>query len=209
MRYASDNRFVHGVYALTTGRFRLAFYACVVVFAIVGLYLPARDLYVSHRTHEILSKQMELRRGYNDRLQADVNKLLSQDGIEQAARKDLDLVMPGEKKINIVGGEDGANAAADSAGKGSSAGASNTTGGGSNAASDGAGSGDKGADHAGKDHASKKKEGSDDSEASANSDDLTQDERDVDKDAPWYIKVLDKAFLFNSSSGQTISSSGE
>ena len=47
-----------------------------------------------------------LRQQYNDELQKSVDKLLSEEGIKDAASEDLGLVMPGEKKIDVLGLDD-------------------------------------------------------------------------------------------------------
>lgn len=108
MKYAQDNRFVRWFYALTTGPARLGFWLVIVVLIGVGAYMPARDWYVAHRTEDILAQQVAIRERYNKRLDSEVDGYLSQEGIEDAARKDLGMVMPGEKTITVEGlDEDG------------------------------------------------------------------------------------------------------
>ena len=74
-----------------------------VALALVSLYFPVRDLYVAKRSSDILAKQVEIRQQYNDELQKSVDKLLSEQGIKDAASEDLGLVMPGEKRIEVQG----------------------------------------------------------------------------------------------------------
>ena len=73
---------------------------------LVSLYFPVRDLYVAKRSSDILTKQVEIRQQYNDGLQKSVDKLLSEEGIKDAASEDLGLVMPGEKRIEVQGLDD-------------------------------------------------------------------------------------------------------
>ena len=58
------------------------------------------------RSNDILAKQVEIRQQYNDDLQKSVDKLLSEEGIKDAASEDLGLVMPGEKRIEVQGLDD-------------------------------------------------------------------------------------------------------
>ena len=106
MRYANDNKLVNAVYEFTTGATKPLFILMVVVAVGVSLYFPVRDLYVAKRSSDILAQQVEIRKSYNDALQKDVDKLLSEDGIKDVASDKLGLVMPGEKKIDVVGLDD-------------------------------------------------------------------------------------------------------
>ena len=103
MRYANDNAVVKAIYDFTHGPQRGLFIGIVVVLVLVSLYFPVRDLYVAKRSNDILSKQVEIRQQYNDELQKSVDKLLSEQGIKDAASEDLGLVMPGEKRIEVQG----------------------------------------------------------------------------------------------------------
>lgn len=102
MRYANDNAVVKAIYDFTHGSLRLLFIGIVVALALVSLYFPVRDLYVAKRSSDILAKQVEIREQYNDELQKSVDKLLSEEGIKDSAR-DLGMVMPGEKRIEVQG----------------------------------------------------------------------------------------------------------
>ena len=106
MHYANDNAVVKAIYDFTHGPQRGLFIGIVVVLVLVSLYFPVRDLYVAKRSSDILSKQVEIRQQYNDELQKSVDKLLSEQGIKDAATEDLGLVMPGETKIDVLGLDD-------------------------------------------------------------------------------------------------------
>lgn len=102
MKYAADSRVVQMLYAFMTGRTKPLFYALVIGAVAVGLYFPVRDCYAAWRTGDILSRQYEVRKAYNDSLQAEVDKYLSQEGIEQSARE-LGMVLPGETRVEVTG----------------------------------------------------------------------------------------------------------
>ncbi len=106
MHYANDNAVVKAIYDFTHGPQRGLFVGIVVALVLVSLYFPVRDLYVAKRSSDILAKQVEIRQQYNDELQKSVDKLLSEEGIKDAASEDLGLVMPGEKRIEVQGLDD-------------------------------------------------------------------------------------------------------
>lgn len=106
MHYANDNAVVKAIYDFTHGPQRVLFIGIVVALALVSLYFPVRDLYVAKRSSDILAKQVEIREQYNDELQKSVDKLLSEEGIKDAATEDLGLMMPGETKIDVLGLDD-------------------------------------------------------------------------------------------------------
>ena len=106
MHYANDNAVVKAIYDFTHGPQRGLFIGIVVALVLVSLYFPMRDLYVAKRSSDILAKQVEIRQQYNDELQKSVDKLLSEEGIKDAASEDLGLVMPGEKRIEVQGLDD-------------------------------------------------------------------------------------------------------
>ena len=106
MHYANDNAVVKAIYDFTHGPQRGLFIGIVVALVLVSLYFPVRDLYVAKRSSDILAKQVEIREQYNDELQKSVDKLLSEEGIKDAATEDLGLVMPGETKIDVLGLDD-------------------------------------------------------------------------------------------------------
>ncbi len=110
MHYANDNAVVKAIYDFTHGPQRGLFIGIVVVLVLVSLYFPVRDLYVAKRSNDILAKQVEIRQQYNDDLQKSVDKLLSEEGIKDAASEDLGLVMPGEKRIEVQGLDDDSDA---------------------------------------------------------------------------------------------------
>lgn len=106
MHYANDNAVIKAIYDFTHGSLRPLFIGIVVALALVSLYFPVRDLYVAKRSSDILAKQVEIREQYNDELQKSVDKLLSEEGIKDAASEDLGLVMPGETRIDVLGLDD-------------------------------------------------------------------------------------------------------
>ena len=106
MHYANDNAVVKAIYDFTHGPQRGLFIGIVVALVLVSLYFPVRDLYVAKRSSDILAKQVEIRQQYNDELQKSVDKLLSEEGIKDAASEDLGLAMPGETKIDVLGLDD-------------------------------------------------------------------------------------------------------
>lgn len=114
MHYANDNAVVKAIYDFTHGSLRPLFIGIVVALALVSLYFPVRDLYVAKRSSDILAKQVEIREQYNDELQKSVDKLLSEEGIKDAATEDLGLVMPGETKIDVLGLDDDSDSSSSS-----------------------------------------------------------------------------------------------
>ena len=103
MRYAADNRAVQAVYQFTTGPARYAFYGLIALAVAISVYFPVRDLYAAYRTGDILERQLEVRNDYNKGLEDDVDHLLSTEGIEDIAREDLGLVLPGEHAVTVTG----------------------------------------------------------------------------------------------------------
>lgn len=109
MRYANDNAVVKAIYDFTHGPQRGLFIGIVVALALVSLYFPVRDLYVAKRSSDILAKQVEIREQYNDEMKKDTDKWFSEEGIKDSAR-DLGMVMPGEKRIEVQGLDDDSDA---------------------------------------------------------------------------------------------------
>lgn len=103
IRYATDNVVVRAVYALTTGPFRFAFYAAVVLAIGASLYMPLRGWYVAARSEEVKNDLYQAQLESNAAQQAVVDQLLSQDGIKEIARSKLGLVEPGEISGMVVG----------------------------------------------------------------------------------------------------------
>ena len=103
MKYAQDNRAVQAVYNFTHGATKPLFIVLVVIAVLAGIYGPVRDYYSAYRTGDILNRQLELVKSYNADLQGEVDTLLSREGIEDTARKELNLVMPGEKTLTVTG----------------------------------------------------------------------------------------------------------
>lgn len=231
MKYAADNRVVQAVYAFTT-TYRPLFIALVAAALAVGIYFPVRDFYIAHRTQNILQAQLDIRKKYNDSLGKEVDQYLSQEGIEDAARKNLGMAMPGEKTITVEGLDkdgnpivkqsegtdeattDGAAGDADSQNGQSSATATDDE-----VGTDTADEADDKKEDSGKlkgaDAADKSKTGSaSDSAADSDKDPTTSAEaeaaeRAVLENSPWYWKLLDTIFFFDGSNGMAVTSTGE
>lgn len=217
MKYATDNRVVNWLYDLTTGPRRHFFYLIVALLVGVGIYMPVRDFYIAHRTEAILQEQKAIREKYNDSLGKEVETLLSQEGIEDAARRDYGMVMPGEQTITVEGldedgnpvvvdvnDQDGGDAAAD--GDGGDAQDPSTA--------NGAASKDNAGTLKGEDAADKSKTGSDVTDVSSGDTPVTSAEveaaeRAVLENSAWYWKVLDKLFFFDGVNGMAVVSTGE
>lgn len=225
MRYASDNKVVQALYGITTGPYKYLLILLVIVAAGVSLYFPIRDYYVAYRTNDILTRQLQLREAYNESLQSDVDQLLSTEGIENAARENLGLVMPGEKRIDVVGSVgDGADSSDASTGEDSgdasdAEGSSDTQDGvadasGGDASQDGSSSGSTDAGTSGDSGGDAVSDGSGSDDSSTQkvpttSAELREAEAAIAEDAPWYIKALDTLFFYQGVDGQKVSSTGE
>ena len=227
MKYAQDNRFVRWFYALTTGPARLAFYLVVAALIGVGIYLPVRDLYVAHRTEDILAQQVAIRERYNKRLDNEVDGYLSQEGIEDAARKDLGMVMPGEKTITVEGldedgnpivkepeADDAAAGASDESAPNEGDGAAAGNAAGSGPAAGGSSDSKDNGKLKGADAADKSKTGGDTKAAASGKEPTTSAEvaaaeRAVYENSEWYWKVLDTLFFFDGEGGMAVVSTGE
>lgn len=217
MKYATDNRVVNWLYDLTTGPRRHFFYLIVALLVGVGVYMPVRDFYIAYRTEAILQEQKAIREKYNDSLGKEVESLLSQEGIEDAARRDYGMVMPGEQTITVEGldedgnpvvvdvnDQDGGDAAAD--GDGGDAQDPSTA--------NGAASKDNAGTLKGEDAADKSKTGSDTTDVSSGDTPVTSAEveaaeRAVLENSAWYWKVLDALFFFDGVNGMAVVSTGE
>lgn len=187
MKYAADSRVVQAVHTVTSGSLRPIFIAVVAVAVAVGLYFPIRDYYTAWRTGEILSQQVALRDSYNEGLQENVDRYLSQEGIEEAARSELGMVLPGETRIELTGTDGGADQDGDS----SDADADAATGDGADQdSSDGQSTGDASQD------------------VPSTSAEAEKAEAAVAEQAPWYIEMLDTIFFYEGVEGQTVTSAG-
>lgn len=217
MRYATDNRAVNWLYDFTTGPKRYLFYLIVVALIGAGVYGPVRDFYIAHRTEAILKEQKAIRDAYNESLGKEVEGLLSQEGIEDVARRDFGMVQPGEKTITVEGlDEDGNPVVIDkneqNAGSGSGEGEEGEPKDPSRA--NGAASKNDAGTLKGKDAADKDKTGSNvpSSEVSENpvtSAEVEAAERSVLENSAWYWKVLDTIFGFDGVNGMAVVSTGE
>ena len=170
-----------------------------------------RDLYAAYRTGDILERQLAVRESYNKTLETEVNKLLSTEGIEDAARQNLGLVMPGEHAVEVIGLEDEAGDSSSDEASSDSSGSADA----SDASADQSGdaAGDE-SDASDAQDAASTDSGASDSATGASSDPNTSAEVEaaeqaVANDAPWYIKVLDAFFFYQGVEGQTVSSTGD
>lgn len=197
MRYAADSKFVQMVYGFITGPTRPIFIGLVALAVAIGVYFPVRDLYSAYRTHDILQRQLEVRDAYNADLEREVDSLLSTEGIEDAAREELGLVLPGEHAVTVVGLDEEGE---EQDGKAETSGSDERDTSKTDDASEEAASGDEPSD----DPASS--EPSEEGSASAK---VEEAERAAADEAPWYIKVFDVVFLYGGVEGQTVASSGE
>lgn len=219
MRYASDNRVVRALYTITTGPYRVVFYLLVVVAVGASLYFPLRDLYIAHRTGEILRQQYDIRQQYNESLQEDVDQLLSTEGIEDIARENLGLVKPGEIAIDVTGLDDtsgDASAEGDATAGDEGAGATDEAGATDGASTDAASQNSEdaaGSNGAGTTDGSSADSSGDTSSATTDKPSTSAEaaaaERAVVDNAPWYVRLLDTIFFFQGTSGQKVASTGD
>lgn len=185
MKYAADSRAVQAIHTVTSGSLKPIFIAVVAVAVAVGLYFPIRDYYTAWRTGEILSQQVALRESYNEELQENVDRYLSQEGIEEAARSELGMVLPGETRIELTGTDGSADQDGDSSD------ADAATGDGTDQdSSDGQSAGDASQD------------------VPSTSAEAEKAEAAVAEQAPWYIEMLDTIFFYEGVEGQTVTSAG-
>ena len=185
MRYAADNRFVRGIFDLTTGPLRFACYAGAVIAVAGGLYFPVRDLYVAYRSKTVLEQQLAIRQRYNAGLKKEVDAYFTTEGIEDAARA-LGYVKPGEQSITVTGTGSGSSGSEVSGSSESDSSAADSA---SSASSSSSGS------------------ASTSSEPSTSAE-VQRAQEAVYAQTPWYLQTLDRVFSFSGVDGQTISSTG-
>lgn len=216
MKYAADNRVVSCFYALTTGPQRHVFYLAVFALIAVSVYWPVRDFYISQRTVAIVTEQKAIREKYNDSVGKEVEGLLSQEGIEDAARKEFNMVMPGEKTIDVEGlDKDGNPVTVDTSKQGENGEDGSGEGGENGSASaKGTASKDDEGRLKGEDATDKSKTGSgaktlEKGEEPKTSAEVEAAEQAVLENSPWYWKVLDAFFQFDGVNGMAVVSTGE
>ncbi len=213
MRYASDNAVVRWFYALTTGPRRYLFYGVVAVLLLMGIYGPVRDFYIARRTVMILEEQTAIRTEYNEALGDEVGSLMSEEGIEDTARKDLGMVMPGEQTITVEGLDGDGNPVVVDPNKPAEEGR-RASGGvpAEDPAKTDAGKDSqqlKGADAANKDKTGSNAAAVDPTKKPTTSAEAEAAERAVLENSPWYWKVLDVLFGFDGAKGMAVVSTGE
>ena len=221
MKYATDNRAVRWLYDFTTGPSRHLFYLIIAAIVGVGVYMPVRDFYIAHRTEAILQEQKAIRETYNDSLGEEVESLLSEEGGEDAARRDYGMVMPGEKTITVEGlDENGDPVVVDTSAQGEDGEASDGASGANGASEEdpananGAASKQekdtiKGADAASKDASSADNGSSKSTDNPKTSAEVEAAEQAVLENSAWYWKVLDVIFFFDGVNGMAVVSTGE
>lgn len=202
MKYANDNRVVRALYDFTSGPYRAVFYVLVVAVIALGVYFPVRDLYIAHRNNGILQEQLAIREKYNESLEKEVNKYLSQEGIEEAAREQ-GMVMPGETPITVQGADQLGDNGQASSQDGSADGAQSDDAAGSGDAASSGGAADSADEGSGGDAAD-----SSSSEPSTSAE-VERAEREVYANSPWYYKVLDSLFFYSGPADQIVKSTGE
>lgn len=202
MKYANDNRVVRALYDFTSGPYRAVFYVLVVAVIALGVYFPVRDLYIAHRTNGILQEQLAIREKYNESLEKEVNKYLSQEGIEEAAREQ-GMVMPGETPITVQGADQLGDNGQASSHDGSADGAQSDDAAGSDDTASSGGAADSADEGSGGDAAD-----SSSSEPSTSAE-VERAEREVYANSPWYYKVLDSLFFYSGPADQIVKSTGE
>lgn len=202
MKYANDNRAVRALYDFTSGPYRAVFYVLVVAVIALGVYFPVRDLYIAHRTNGILQEQLAIREKYNESLEKEVNKYLSQEGIEEAAREQ-GMVMPGETPITVQGADQLGDNGQASSQDGSADGAQSDDAAGSGDTASSGGAADSADEGSGGDAAD-----SSSSEPSTSAE-VERAEREVYANSPWYYKVLDSLFFYSGPADQIVKSTGE
>lgn len=202
MKYANDNRVVRALYDFTSGPYRAVFYVLVVAVIALGVYFPVRDLYIAHRNNGILQEQLAIREKYNESLEKEVNKYLSQEGIEEAAREQ-GMVMPGETPITVQGADQLGDNGQASSQDGSADGAQSDDAAGSGDTASSGGAADSADEGSGGDAAD-----SSSSEPSTSAE-VERAEREVYANSPWYYKVLDSLFFYSGPADQIVKSTGE
>ena len=225
MRSAADSRIVQAIYGFTTGPSRYIFFGLVTLAVLIGVYFPVRDLYTAYRTGDILARQLEVRNAYNEQLEGEVDRLLSTEGIEDVAREELGLVMPGEHSVTVIGIDDepaseeddgtkdpeGIRTSGDDASEGEDAEGASGEGEATDAADqkDAAQKGDESKADAASDDSANEAGAASKSEDPTTSSEVEEAELAVVDDAPWYIKLLDVLFFYQGVEGQTVRSTGE
>lgn len=207
MRYANDNRAVQAIHAVLTGPFRFAFFAAVIAAVALGLYFPVRDLYIAHRTQAILTEQLAIREEYNERLQRQVDSYTSNEGMEDAARKELGMVEQGERRIIVTGTDENGDPIVETESGGDASAETGDTG---SAGGSGAGSSaDEGSSAKSADAGAASGTAPSSSSKPQTSAEVDRAMEAVYSHSPWYFKVLDTLFFFHGVDGQTVVSTGD
>ena len=76
----------------------------LLIMAFLAIYFPAKDYYVAYRHNERLQYEYVENMQRNKKIEDRVKNLQTPEGIEDYARKELNMVKPGENSVNVVGG---------------------------------------------------------------------------------------------------------
>ncbi len=80
---------------------KIAALIVTIILIMVAVYVPAKNLYIAKRAQERLEMEYLLNLQHNAALRERVENLQTNEGIEDEARKNLGLVMPGETSVKI------------------------------------------------------------------------------------------------------------
>ena len=83
-------------------RRKLIIVLVVIAAVLIMLYRPTRDLYIAWRTGYVLQERYDALAEENEELSEEVERLMTREGIEDAARK-RGYVMPGETSVKVEG----------------------------------------------------------------------------------------------------------
>ncbi len=217
MRYANDNAVVRAIYDITTGPYRWAFFLVVLIAVVASIYFPVRDYYVAWRSQDVLEERLKQGRSYNEELQDNVDKLLSQEGIEDIARDELGLVREGETAGVVVGlDEDGNPIPEEGSSDKDGSSKDGEKDGGSDAGEDGSGTDDAEDldgdgvpdDEQAPTTVDGKAAGGTGSSKKGVPDTLAEKTGKTEIETPWYLSILDGVFFFSPDEAQGIMSVG-
>lgn len=182
LKYAQDNAAVRAVNTITTGPLKPIFIMLVVAAVGAALYFPVRDLYIAYRSQILLEQQIAIREAYNETLEAEVEALLSEEGVQDAARKELGMVMEGETVLIVTGLDEDGNPIVVTE--------------------------DADASESDEDDADDSEEESTSSTPSTTAE-VEAAEAAVFENSAWYWQLLDSFFFFDGTGGQAVVSTGE
>lgn len=74
----------------------------VIAIALFGLYVPGKEYYHALRDQQRLENELALNEARNAQMKEKVDGLQTPQGIEDEARENYGLVLPGENAVNVV-----------------------------------------------------------------------------------------------------------